>query len=143
MPYVQRNDIGEIIGRFANVQPGNAEEWVELEDIPVDWVALIAAARFDYEVAGTLINGMSISTDRTTQNKLFGAALRAGRNADYVIDWKLSDGSFVTLTSAAILALADGVCDYVQACYAREAALLIALNNGSFTEAMLEEGWPV
>jgi hypothetical protein len=29
MPYVQRNDIGEIIGRYANPQTGYAEEYLE------------------------------------------------------------------------------------------------------------------
>lgn len=31
MPYVQRNDAGQIIGIFANRQPGYAEEWVDGE----------------------------------------------------------------------------------------------------------------
>lgn len=146
MPYVQRNEVGEVTCRFANAQPGYAEEWIDENDIPVlvaDLTALIASTRFDHEVAGTVVNGLSVSTDRTTQNKLTGAALQANRNADYTVDWKLSDGSFVALTSSAILALSDGVCNYVQACYSREAVLLAALSNGSFTEAMLREGWPV
>ncbi|MDU9022274.1 DUF4376 domain-containing protein [Pseudomonas corrugata] len=146
MPYVQRNEGGEITCRFANAQPGYAEEWVGENDIPVlvtDLTALIAGTRFDHEVAGTVVNGLSVSTDRTTQSKLTGAALQASRNSDYTVDWKLSDGSFVALTSTAILALADGISHYVQACYSREAVLLAALSDGSFTEAMLREGWPV
>lgn len=33
MPYVQRNESSEIVGRFANLQPGYAEEWLE-DDSP-------------------------------------------------------------------------------------------------------------
>lgn len=29
MAFVQRNDVGEIVGRFANPQPGHAEEWID------------------------------------------------------------------------------------------------------------------
>ncbi|RBJ82158.1 hypothetical protein C3L29_012815 [Pseudomonas sp. MWU12-2534b] len=29
MPFVQRNEAGEIVGRFANLQPGYAEEWLD------------------------------------------------------------------------------------------------------------------
>lgn len=28
MPYVQRNEAGEVVGRYANRQPGYAEEWL-------------------------------------------------------------------------------------------------------------------
>ncbi|MDU9408231.1 phage tail protein [Pseudomonas sp. zfem001] len=29
MPYIQRNPAGQIVGRFANLQPGTAEEWLD------------------------------------------------------------------------------------------------------------------
>jgi len=29
MPYVQRDEHGAIVGQFANLQPGRAEEWVD------------------------------------------------------------------------------------------------------------------
>lgn len=28
MPFIQRNDAGQIVGQFANQQPGYAEEWI-------------------------------------------------------------------------------------------------------------------
>lgn len=33
MPYVQRNEAGEVVGQYANRQPGYAEEWID-EDAP-------------------------------------------------------------------------------------------------------------
>ena len=103
----------------------------------------IASRRFTAETRGITFNGMSVYTDRTTQSKLTGAALRATRDSTYTVDWKLTGNTFVSLTSAQILAVADAVGDYVQACYKREAALLVALGDGTYTDAILEEGWPV
>lgn len=102
----------------------------------------IADTRFAHEVAGMTVAGMTVYTDRATQSKLTAAALRATRDSTYTLDWKLSTGTFATLTAEQILAVADAVGDYVQACYSREAELLAAVSAGTFTEAMLLEGWP-
>lgn len=40
MPFVQRNEAGEVIGKFANVQPGLADEWLEADDPALAWVSL-------------------------------------------------------------------------------------------------------
>lgn len=104
---------------------------------------LIADARYRAETAGLTVNGIAVYTDRTTQNKLTAAALRASRDPSYTVDWKCSDGSFITLTAAQIIEVADAVGDYVQACYSREAELLTAVADGSYTPDLLEQGWPV
>ena len=46
MPFIQRNDAGEIGGRFANLQPGFAEEWLDDDDPALFYVspAQMAAA---------------------------------------------------------------------------------------------------
>jgi len=103
---------------------------------------LIAARRFIAEVAGIAVAGVPVYTDRTTQNKLTAAAFRALRNPEYTVDWKCTNGSFITLNAEQITAIADAVGDYVQACYTREGELVAAFNDGTFTEEMLEEGWP-
>lgn len=108
----------------------------------VDALAAIAARRFDAEVAGISVAGVPVYTDRTTQNKLTAAAFRALRNPEYTVDWKCTNGSFITLNAEQITAIADAVGDYVQACYTREGELVAAFNDGSYTDAMLEEGWP-
>ena len=109
---------------------------------PVDILAVIAARRFTAEVAGITVAEVPVYTDRTTQNKLTAAAFRALRNPEYTVDWKCTNGSFITLNAEQITAIADAVGDYVQACYTREGELVAAFNDGSYTEAMLEEGWP-
>jgi len=59
-----------------------------------------------------------------------------------VLRWKTSEG-FVDLTADQVLAVADAVSEHVQACFDREDALLGAVNAGSITADMLEEGWPL
>ncbi|MCI8212571.1 hypothetical protein AUC61_23860 [Pseudomonas sp. S25] len=104
---------------------------------------LIAQERFQREISGAIVNGFAVMTDRETQSKLSAASLRAQRTPDYVVDWKLADGSFATLDAPSIISLADGVDDYVQACYSRERDLLEALSSGGFTREMLSIGWPL
>lgn len=105
-------------------------------------IGSIAAYRYDREVAGTNVGGFSVLTDRDTQMKLTAAALRAQRDPTYTVQWKQADGSFVMLTADQVVVIADSVGDYVQACFDREAALLVSLADGSYLEAMLSEGWP-
>lgn len=105
-----------------------------------DWAALIAARRYDAEVAGTLVGGMPIATDDRSKLLINGAALRANRSSDYVLRWKTSDG-FVDLSAAQVLAVADAVSEHVQACFDREDALLAAVADGTIEAGMLEEGW--
>lgn len=111
-------------------------------EVPTDTLAAVAARRFTAEVAGITVAGVSVYTDRTTQNKLTAAAFRALRDPEYTVDWKCTNGSFITLDAEQITAIADAVGDYVQACYTREGELVAAFNDGSYTDEMLEEGWP-
>ncbi|WJM94976.1 phage tail assembly chaperone [Pseudomonas defluvii] len=50
MPFVQRDESGAIIGRFANLQPGFAEEWLGDDDPALFYVspAQMAAAERDW-----------------------------------------------------------------------------------------------
>ncbi|MCG6541899.1 DUF4376 domain-containing protein, partial [Pseudomonas sp. KSR10] len=49
---------------------------------------------------------------------------------------------FIDLEGQQIIAMATTVRAHVQAAFDREADLLEALANGTFTAAMLNEGWP-
>ena len=106
-----------------------------------DWSALIAARRWQAETGGTVINGLPIDTDDRSKLLINGAAMRADRNADYVLRWKTSEG-FVDLTAAQVLAVADAVSEHVQLCFDREDVLLGAVADAAITAEMLEEGWP-
>ena len=85
--------------------------------------AEIAQARYNAEIAGVTINGVSIKTDRESQGLITGAALKAIQDSTYTCKWKGIDG-FVELTATQIIAIADAVRAHVQSCFDHEAELL-------------------
>lgn len=104
-------------------------------------VASIAARRYQAEIAGIDLGGMCIDTGRDGQGLITGAALQAMLDPSYDLRWKTS-GGFTDLNAEQIIAVAQAVRAHVQACFNREADLLAALEAGTFTLEMLEEGWP-
>ena len=47
-----------------------------------------------------------------------------------------------TIANAEILEITEAAYRYVSACFDREGELLQAVEDGSFTESMLNDGWP-
>lgn len=104
-------------------------------------VAAIAARRWQAETAGITVNGIAIDTGRDSQALITGAAVSAMLDPGYSVRWKTPAG-FIDLQGQQIIAMATAVRAHVQAAFDREAELLDALADGTFTEAMLDEGWP-
>ncbi|WP_278439602.1 DUF4376 domain-containing protein [Pseudomonas oryzihabitans] len=104
--------------------------------------AKIAARRYKAQIAGTTLDGMPVDTSTDSQALITGAALAAVLDSNYVCRWKMADGTRVELDAKMIIAVASAVRDHIQACYDREDELLTAVADGSFTEAMLDQGWP-
>lgn len=106
-----------------------------------DPATLISARRYQMETAGISVSGLFIDTSRDSQALITGAALSAFMDNSYTCNWK-TDGGFVQLSAQDLIAIAKLVRAHVQACFDREADLLAAVKDGSYTAAMLEEGWP-
>jgi hypothetical protein len=121
---------------------GDIEPYMEVPPTEAQYKAIIAERRYKAETAGVTVNGVSVYTDRTTQNKLTATSVRAQRDPSYKVKWKQTDNTFVELTAEQIIMIGDVVGDYVQECYTRESELIQALVDGLFTEEMLTEGWP-
>lgn len=102
---------------------------------------LIAAKRYAVETGGLMIGGMAINTEDRSKTLLNGSAFKAFRNPAYVLRWKTPEG-FIDLDSEQVMTIADAVADFVQACFDREDELIAAVENHSFTMAMLTAGWP-
>ena len=109
--------------------------------IAAEWTDKIAARRYQVETGGTTVAGVQVNTERDSQALLTGAAFAATLDPAYHIKWKAATG-FVDLTGEQILGIASQVRAFVQACFNREAELLDAVEAGSITAEMLEEGWP-
>ncbi|NLY59645.1 MAG: DUF4376 domain-containing protein [Gammaproteobacteria bacterium] len=120
------------------VRPKNTDE---LESDRAAIRQQVADRRYQAETSGTIINGMPIDTGRDSQALITGAAVSAMLDPGYTVHWKTGDG-FVELTAEQIIGVATAVRSHVQACFDREAELLTALDGGTLTPEMLQEGWP-
>lgn len=107
----------------------------------VETRARIANRRWQAETGGTSIQGLPVPTDRESQALITGATVQAMIDPAYKLNFKTAAG-FVALDAKTVIGMAMAVRRHVQACFDREAALLDALDAETFTEAMLEEGWP-
>ena len=119
----------------------NGTAWIWPEKNAAERRESIAARRYQAEVAGITFSGMPLATDRDSQGLINGAALSAYTDPSYVCRWKTSAG-YVTLDAATLKAVAKAIRDHVQACFDREDELTQAVEDGTYTDAMLEEGWP-
>lgn len=109
---------------------------------PEELKAKIAERRWRQVQAGTDADGIHIDTSDASQVKITGASMTATIDSTYTCNWKTADGTWVTLNATQILAIAKAMRTYIQACYDREKALAEEVDAGTFTEAMLDEGWP-
>lgn len=106
----------------------------------------LANVRWQKEIGGTTFNGMPIATDAVSQTKYIGAVVGAQIDPNAVINWKMADGTFVTLDAQAITAVAMAVRAHVQACFDNEAELKAEIEAASTAEEIaavdLNTGWP-
>jgi len=108
--------------------------------------AALADRRWRAETAGTMVSGLSLSTDEKTQGKLTAAVVASVLDNDYAVNWKLADGSFLLFDHATLIAVAQGVRAHVQSCFDREAQLVAAIDDApdiaALTALDIEAGWP-
>lgn len=102
---------------------------------------LIAEQRFRREVSGIVVDGMVVETSRESQALIAGMAISAMLDSEYKCNYKAVTG-FVELVSSQILGIATAVRSYVQACFNQEKALLEKVASGTYTDEMLDKGWP-
>jgi hypothetical protein len=108
-----------------------ADGW-RVEQLADKLRAYAAAARYRREAGGVTIGGAEIRTDRESQGLIAGALLRAQINAEATFQFKTATG-FVTLSGAQMQAIAVAVGEHVQACFAKEAEVLAAIDAGTIT----------
>ncbi|MCO7625467.1 DUF4376 domain-containing protein [Pseudomonas fluorescens] len=106
-----------------------------------NWPMLIANERFRREASGVNVEGLLIESTRDSQALIASTGLSAILDPEYRCNFKTLNG-FVEIGAEQILAIAKAVRAHVQACFDRELELLRAIQVGSYTEEMLEEGWP-
>lgn len=89
------------------------------------------------------IRGVHLWIDLESRANLTAAVLATQLDPDLPVQWKTTDGGFVTLTATQLATLATDVMAYVQMCFAREAALKAQIEAASDPDAIdITTGWP-
>lgn len=102
----------------------------------------IAARRYQAETNSVIdIGGLKVPTSDRTQLKILGAAVEVLMDPGYECNFKTENG-FVKLNGEQIVGAARTIRRHVQACFDREEELLQAVENNTYNDAMLEQGWP-
>lgn len=113
-----------------------------------DRESAIAAARYAREIAGILWRGYGIATDRESQAKIdteeraAEKGLRMDGKGWKCVDLAAGTMTFRPTTNVEMQEIAAAAYGYVSACFAREEALLAALDAGDYSDSMLSAGWP-
>ena len=134
--------IGEVVAEVDPVLIDGVwtQQWAVTSFTAEQNIKNIAARRYAEEISGTIINGIPVDTDRQSQALITGAALAATIDPAYVCRWK-TKGGFIVLDATAIIGVATAVRNHVQDCFNREAQLISAVDDGTYTSDMINEGW--
>jgi hypothetical protein len=93
------------------------------DSVATGLLAYSADQRWQKEVGGITVNGMYMPTDEQTQYTLTGAVTMVQVTPDTTIQWKIADGTFITLPGPELVLLAQAVATHVQNCFSTEANL--------------------
>lgn len=104
--------------------------------------ARIPRRRWEQIQLGTIYNDTKLDTSDASQAKIVGLALLVSLEPEYTCDWKGADGDWVSLDAQAALGIATAIRAFIQGCYDWERAPSAAVDDGIFSEDMLDEGWP-
>lgn len=106
-----------------------------LEELKAQKKAAIAAARYEREIAGVEVNGVTIDTGRDSQALITGAAVAAMLDENYSLNWKTTSG-FIHLTAPEIIAVAQVVRAHVQTCFDHEGELVSLVDAAQTAEEL-------
>ena len=101
----------------------------------------IAAARYNTEIGGCTVDGVTIATDRGSQALLTAAVVTARLDPEFKTRWKCAGGHFVTLNAMQLRAIGDAVTAHVEACFAREAELVKLIDAAQTPEDLAAIQW--
>lgn len=98
---------------FQNIEKSIAQ-------IQAEMLAELASYRYSREVGGLTVSGNEVRTDRDSQAMLIGAVVAFNEGFFASIQWKLDNGSWITIDQATCLAIAGAVAGHVQRCFNSE-----------------------
>jgi hypothetical protein len=102
----------------------------------VDLSSYNAYARFLHASGGVIVTSLSpiaFNTDAVSRNTINSAQNYLQLKGSGTVQWKMSDGSFVTLDGAQLTTLMNAVAEFVQSCFTNESVNDAAIGEGSIT----------
>lgn len=116
---------------IVTIRPYTAEELIDYA----------SGRRWQVETGGITINGATIDTSRESQAMISGAYNYSQANPGEIIKFKASSG-WIDLDAATVAMIAMVVGEHVQSCFAKESAIVAAINNGTITTvAEVDNAW--
>jgi len=79
-----------------------------------------ADKRYNVEVGGIDVGGLPVRTDRLTVARIYQANALAIQDPTFTTDWKIGDGSFITVDATLIGSLTDAITSHIQTSFSRE-----------------------
>lgn len=130
---------------YTVVDPTAEEIAAAFEQRKANALAALADIRWQKETGGITLNGLKVATDDRSKLLILGKRTKAAADPSLTFQWKTPTG-FITLTAEQIVAIADAVEAHVQACFDREAALVLEIEAAKNPEQLaaieLGQGWP-
>ena len=97
--------------------------------------------RYYQEVGGITVLDLDVRTDRLTVDRIYQSRILAKEDAAFTTDWKLGDGSFVTLDATTIITIADAVTQHLKDSFSKEKTINEQIDTASTIEDLKSIQW--
>ena len=79
-----------------------------------------ADKRYNVEVGGIDVGGLPVRTDRLTVSRIYQANALAIQDPAFTTEWKIGDGSFITVDATLIASLTTAITSHIQTSFTRD-----------------------
>ena len=100
----------------------------DIDKLKVDLKNKLANHRYNIETGNIAFNTKVVSTNRETQSTLRHEFQEAKADTNYTVEWKMLDGTFVTLNATQIINAATKIKAHVQSTFKAEKAHLAVID---------------
>ena len=105
-------------------------------NVYVDLAAYAAYVRYNLQTGGFIVTSLSpvpFNSDPVSINAINTAYDYALANGSAIFQWKMSDGSFITVNKAKITTMQNDATAFTQSCYTCESTTVASINGGTIT----------
>lgn len=108
----------------------------DLAGAKVAKLASLKTEREALESAGVTVSGTPIQTDPRSIQRITGAFIRAQTDPDFAEQWKISEGVYIPVDQATMLAVGNAVFAHISGAFARERSAAAAVEAAETIEAV-------